>query len=301
MKKHKILITGATGFLGKHLAWCLSKTKHEIYLTAAHEDINSGVYKLDLTNINQMKKKIKEIRPTIVYHIGAVVNLTRDFEIAKKCFQINLFGTLNLLEALKNSPPKKFIFTSTEEVYGKGKIPYKENQLCFPPSPYAVSKIAAEDLCKIYAQDLNFSLIIFRIGTMYGPENHKLRFISQIINNAINNEDIYLNSGHKKRDYVYVKDVVDALILAKELNMSKSCEIINLGGGTSYRLIDLVKTVITLTKSKSKILVGKIPERKYESSEWLLDISKAEKLLNWYPKISLEKGLREIIEYHKSN
>jgi len=299
-KSHKILITGATGFLGKHLAKRLLDDGNDVYLTAAHDGKKMNVHKLDLMSFEQLKRKISEVRPTAVYHLGAIVNLSRDFKIGQKCLETNIQGTLNLLESLRSFKPVRFIFTSTEEIYGSGKIPYQEDQLPNPPSAYAVSKMAAEYLSGIYAKELGFSLVILRIGTMYGPGQPLSRFIPQIIVRALKNEDIPLNSGRKKRDYIYISDVIDALILSNNKEFKDHTIIMNLGGGTSYRLIEVVEKIISITKSRSKVLIGKVPDRTLEANEWLLDNQKAFEFLGWRPKTSLEEGLKQTINYYQN-
>lgn len=296
---NRILITGATGFLGRQLVKRLMMYKEMVYLTASHDLKNLNIHKANLTNLDELKKLIKEVKPTIVYHLGALVDLSRDFKVAQRCIEINIKGTLNLLEALNRYPPKLFIFLSTEEVYGQGTIPYQENQLVSPPSAYAISKVAGEHLTSIYAQELGFYSLILRVGTMYGPENSLSRFISQIILRALKNEDIAINSGKKKRDYIYVDDVVDALIAAKDAKLKDLTTIINLGGGRSYQLLDVVKKIIKKAKSKSKIMLGVLPDRSGEADMWLLDNSKARALLSWRPKTSLEKGLKQTVSYFK--
>lgn len=303
MKKNikRILITGSTGFLGRHLAnHLIAKGKDQIILTAAHEDKKLGVHKLDLTEISDLSKFIVKVRPDVIIHTAALVNLSRDFNTGIRCFEINAIGTYNLLEALRNYPPKLFVFTSTEEVYGQGKIPYDENQVPDPPSPYAVSKIAAEQLCRLSAYELNFKLIIFRIGTMYGPFQ-KNRFIPNIIVNALNNKNIALNSGSKKRDYIYIKDAVEAITKVLSHKLTDKIKVINIGGGITYSLKDIVDRIIKKTESHSKIILGKLPDRIQEADEWLLDLRLAKKILNWQPKTSLDQGLMDTINFYRNN
>lgn len=287
--KNKILVTGATGFLGGRLAKRLIANKEEVYLCGSRQ--------ADLTKIEQIKKIIKEVRPAIIYHLGALVDLSRDFQIAQRCIEINIKGTLNLLEAIKDYPPKLFIFLSTEEVYGQGPIPYKENQLVNPPSVYAVSKVAGEHLTSIYAQELGFTALILRVGTMYGPENSASRFIPQIIQQALRNTEIAINSGVKKRDYVYVDDVVEALTIAKDTSFKDLVTIINLGGGKSYRLLEVAKKIVKIVRSKSKIMVGALPDRAGEADIWWLDNTRAGEILGWRPRTTLEEGLKETISH----
>jgi nucleoside-diphosphate-sugar epimerase len=301
MRKDRILITGATGFLGKHLIKRFKQLDLEVYGMATRADLKNNIIEADLKDLNQLKQAIKRINPDIIYHLGALVNLTRDFQIAKECFETNLVGTLNLLEALREIKIKRFIFSSTEEVYGNGKVPYKENQKCLPPSPYAISKKAAEELCEIYAQDLNFSLLILRIGTMYGFTESMPKFIQQTIMKALKNEAIPLNSGVKKRDYIYIRDVVEVLVLSRKSRNKSRCEIMNVGGGKSYSLLELVDMILKITKSKSNKLIGIMKERDYEPEEWLMDINIARRELGWKPNFSLNEGLKKTIEQYEKN
>lgn len=286
LKKERILITGGTGFFGKNLVKRLKK-----------DDFSISIFQADLKQAKEIRNFILKIKPTTIYHLGAIVDLTRDFKTAEKCIDINIKGTLNLLESLRTNIPSRFIYTSTEEVYGNGPLPYEEYQLPNPPSPYAVSKIAAEQFARIYSQELRFSLFIFRVGTAYGPEQSLTRLIPQMIVKALKNEDIPLNSGTKKRDYIFIDDVIDALILANNKNINDNNATINLGGGVQYSLKELVSEIIRLTHSKSKILFGAFPDRILEADEWLLDNQKAFKILGWKPKTSLNEGLRQMIKY----
>lgn len=286
--KEKILVTGSTGFFGKHLTKRLEKKSYEIYR-----------FMDDLTNAYEVKRQIQEFLPTTIYHLGGIVDLSRSFDIAKNCIEINIKGTLHILEALRQNKPIRFIYTSSEEVYGNGQIPYSEDQIPNPPSPYAISKIAAEQLAKLYGQELGFSIFIFRIGTAYGPEQPDSRLIPQIIIKALKGENIPLNSGTKKRDYIYIDDAIDAMTLPLEKNIEEQIVIINAGGGKQYSLKYLVDTVLRLTKSKSKVLLGAFPDRVLEADEWFLDNTKAKELLSWEPKTSLEQGLKNMIDYYK--
>lgn len=287
-KKEKILVTGGTGFFGKHLTKKLEEKGHKVYKLMC-----------DLTDEHEVKRQVHKFLPTTIYHLGGIVDLSRSFDTAKKCLEINIKGTLYVLEALRQHKPVRFIYTSSEEVYGIGPLPYSEDQIPNPPSPYAISKIAAEQLAKLYGQELGFSIFIFRIGTAYGSEQPDSRLIPQIIIKALKGEDILLNSGTKKRDYIYIGDAIDAMTLPLEKNMKEQIVIINAGGGKQYSLKYLVDIVLRLTESKSKVLLGAFPDRLFEADEWLLDNSKAKELLSWKPETSLEQGLKKMIDYYK--
>lgn len=297
--KNKILVTGATGFLGKSLVRALRENGTDVYASASKKNENLEIHSMNFSSLNQTKKTMDRIRPSVVYHTGGLVNLSREHEVYKNCLNVNTIGTLNVLESLRKNPPKKFIFISTEEVYGDNEVPYKEEQEVNPPSGYSISKSAAERLCILYAKELKFQLIIIRVGTMYGPGDKHNRLIPQIIMKALADKPIDLNLGLKKRDYIFIDDVTEALLRSKETALTNLIDIINIGGGKSYSLRELVGLILFYTKSKSKVSYGSIPERIGEADEWLLDIQKASELLNWQPKTSIKEGIRKTIKYFK--
>ncbi len=286
--KQRILITGSTGFIGNHLLKRLEPQGFQVV-----------PFKGDLQNLSEIKHAVAELKPSVIYHLGAVVDLSRNYDTAIRCIDINIKGTLNLLESLRDVPPSTFIYTSTEEVYGESELPYTESQIPNPPSPYAVSKIAAEQLINLYAQELMFSAFLFRIGTTYGPNQPASRFIPQIILKALKNEPIPLNSGKKKRDYIFIDDVIDALLLPLTVQTEQKVETYNLGGSKQYSLKEMVSTILTLTNSTSQPLFGSFPDRIFEADEWLLDISKAKRSLYWEPKVSLKQGLQKMIDSYR--
>ena len=287
--KQRILITGATGFLGSNL------------LERLREDSGLAVFakKFDLTNSQDVISYIKISKPDIVYHLGALVDLTRSFDIARKTAEANIVGTVNLLEACMKHPVKKFIFASTEEVYGEGRLPYKETDGVNPPSPYAVTKLIGEHLVRLYASRISENSLVLRIGTMYGPHQPERRFIYQIIHKALNNEDIPLTAGTNTRDYIYVDDVVEALVSAKETTYSEPFEIINVGSGHMTSLTQLAEVIVEASGSSSRLRTGVIPDRIGEAKEWLSDITKVKKILGWVPKTDIQTGIKKTIVWIK--
>lgn len=226
--------------------------------------------------------------------------MNREYVVAKKCIDNNILGTLNILEACKNVPFKKIIYSSTEEVYGDNKIPYSETQIPFPPSPYSISKLTSENLIRYYSNINHFKSIILRLATTYGPYMSKSKFISKAIINALDNQAIQLNSGQKKRNYVFVDDVIDAFLLAYRKSLSAETVTINIGQTSSIKLSDFINKIVSISGSSSNIQYGVLSERATESSEWLMNLSLAKKILNWSPKIGLEDGLRKTIKFYKN-
>lgn len=297
--KKKLLVTGATGFLGSHVAERIKKINIQSFLFAGHEDREKKVHKMDLADVGAIRQIFTDTKPDIVIHLGGMVDLTRDFQVAKDCIDTNLLGTLHIVESMRTVKPKLLIYVSTEEIYGSAPIPYRETSLPHPPSPYAMTKLGGEHLSAMYGGYLGFPVVILRVGTMYGPAETEKRFIPSVIMKALRNETIPLNSGKKARDYVFVEDVARALIACLDLQKSEGSEVINIGGGTSYSLRLVARKIVALCHSRSDIHFDVFPDRILESDIWHMDITKAKKFLNWEPKISLDQGLRQTIAYYR--
>lgn len=302
MKNESILITGASGFLGTHLSESIRSVFPDSQLTlcSGRGDNSRGILPLDLTDFDRVSDFISQYKPTTIFHLGGPVDLSRSYEVATSCIEGNLVGTTNLLEAIKGLDIHRFLYASTEEVYGTTNLPYRESDSTTPPSPYAITKLACEHMCRIYAQQYSMPTFVFRIGTMYGPKQPGHRYIVQTILKAIAHEPIPLNSGKKKRDYVFVTDIVDALLLASQHTTDSVYELFNLGGSQTVSLRELVETIVQLAKSNSILRIGEIPDRISEVNEWRLDSSKAKNVLGWETKTDLVSGLLQTIDYYKN-
>lgn len=296
----KILITGASGFVGYNACEHFLKNGWEVFGLAESGKVPAGVklVKINLLNFEELKSEIKKTNPAVILHLGAYVVLDRSFEVAQKCIDINIKGTLNLLESVNGLPLGKFIFFSTEEVYGKNKVPYKETQIVYPPSPYSISKVAGENLCFLYYNLYNLPVVILRIATIFGYYQPISRFIPGIIMRAIKNEPILLNSGKKRRDYLFIDEVLNAI--EKTIKSRKAVgEIFNIGHANSISGKMLAQKIVKFSKSKSKIIVNSFPDREREAMVWEMSSIKAQKILGWTPQKSIDKYLKETINFYK--
>ncbi|MBU4380855.1 NAD-dependent epimerase/dehydratase family protein [Candidatus Parcubacteria bacterium] len=290
LKSKKILVTGASGFVGQNLVHNLES------LGATVCGLDETV---DLRDFEQIKGAFLEFNPEVVFHLGALVDLSRDFKVAQNCVDINIKGALNVLEACVQAKVSKIVFMSTQEVYGNSKTPYKENQPLLPPSPYAISKVAGESFCKYYKTVCNLDYSIVRMSTAYGSFQQNTRLIPTIINKALRGENIDLNSGQKERDYIFVEDAVSGLVKIALSKKALGLEF-NLGGGKSYKLEYLARKIVELCKSKSTINLGVFPDRVGEADMMLSSIARAKEILGWQPENSLENGLLKTINWFKN-
>lgn len=298
---NKILITGATGFVGKKLQEYFKMNKIEYISLSEHGDRKTNTKPVDLKKIKEIKSFINKERPNIVIHLAANVDLSRNYEVGVKCFENNTLATYNLIDACKEIENLRFIYLSTEEIYGNTKVPHVEYQTVNPPSPYAISKLAGENICAYYSEKYNFKSVILRVGTIYGPNQPQKYYLPQIVAKAIKGESIPINSGKKKRDYVFIDDVVNALVKAMDVKVPAGKTIFNIGGGVSVTLQEFIKKACKICKSSSVIVYGSVKERENEADNWLMNINKAKKKLKWAPATDLDSGIKQMVESFKFN
>lgn len=294
VKYKKVLVTGAGGFLGRHLIKALYKKGAEVYgidrITSKH-NIGVPCEVIDLNDVELLESRILSLKPDVVYHLAADLNRAREFEITNTLIENNLKSTVNLLNALKLLDYERFIYISTSDVYG-GNVPppFREEDLFVPASPYALSKYCAEMAVKTFSHIYSKSFTILRLFNFYGEGMSDQFFIQQLVTRLKNNENFDMTMGEQKRDFLYVEDVVRALIMA--LHPVANQELFNVCSGSGMTIRDIALLVKELLNSSSDIHFGAIPYRANEIWEMVGNHSKITKALDWYPQYSFESGLK---------
>ena len=313
----KILLTGSEGFIGSHLAEKLVKNGHELTCLVLYNSFNSWGW-LDKID-NKIKKNIKivtgDIRDEflvkslikkntdVVINLAALIGIPYSYRSPKSYFETNSMGILNILNSSINSNVKKIIHTSTSEVYGSPKyIPIDENHLVSAQSPYAASKIAADQIALSYNKSFNLPVTILRPFNTFGPRQSLRAIIPTIITQLIKNKVLKLGSLYPTRDLTFVEDTADAFV--STLNKKKDIgEIINIGSGFEISVKDLVSQISRIMGVKIDIQKKKerIRPKRSEVDRLYANTKKAKKILNWTPKYSkkkgFEKGLKKTIEW----
>lgn len=302
--RKKILVTGGAGFIGSHLVDALINKGYEVFIvdnlsTGRKENLNASAkfYKVDIND-----KKIEEIfateKPQIVYHLAFNTNVPQSVQEPLNNAK-SAIGALNIFENCRRHGVKKIIFTSTGFIYGNAnEYPTKETEVFKPISPYAVHKYTAEQYLKFYQEAYEIPYVIFRPATVYGPRQIG-QALADYIRKLLKGEQAELYGERPKtRDYVFVDDVVNALLLTLDYQPVATVEpVFNLGAGKEILLRELYSIIARLLSKEDKPII--MPARPGELERFCLDCAKAKKNLKWQPKYSLEEGLKETLRYQK--
>jgi nucleoside-diphosphate-sugar epimerase len=293
LKGKKILVVGGNGYLGKFLVKVLRENEADIFVISRNCEQSNSQFTVDITNFDETYKVIQKIKPDIVYHLAANISRNRDFTIYKEMATVNVQGTLNILKSLEGIDAH-FIFTSSSEIYGNNASPFHENQIPKPVSPYSLTKINAEMLVQTYSTNQSEKFTNLRVFNFYGESMPEGFFIPQMIQSLKKGEDFLMTKGEQVRDFLYVGDVVKALVLTAK-NTSSYGETMNVCSGKGTKLSQLAAAVNTAMKTKAKIVLGAIPYRDNEVWEMIGDNSKIKKITGFEPKISIDKGIEIVI------
>ena len=309
----KILITGATGFLGSHLTeLCVEKGFEVVAFDRYNPNYNLGwleksKYRSDINftfgdirDYDSVVKTMKDCK--IVFHLAAVIGIPYSYISPQAYLKTNVEGTYNILESSKHLNIEQTIITSTSEVYGSAKyVPINENHPLSAQSPYSASKISADQLALSYWHSFQLPIKIIRPFNIYGPRQSSRAVIPSIIIQALNNKkEIKLGNIEPSRDFTYVTDTCNAFL---EILKIKSFfgDTLNVGTNNEYTIEDIAKKI--LKKLNSKAIIKKEERRvrsaKSEVVRLVCDNTKILKHTNWKLKIEIEKGLDMTINWFK--
>ena len=298
MKKY--LVTGGLGFVGSHLVERLVKLNYQVTII---DNFSNG----KIANINSVKKKVKIINEDlinnkkwrkyfkgidVVVHLAAIADIVPSIKKPKTYFDSNVNGTLNVIEAAKDFGIKKFIYAASSSSYGIPKnYPTKESEILDPKYPYALTKKLGEDIVLHWGKLYNIDVVSLRFFNIYGERSRTSGsygamfgvFLAQKINGK---PFTIVGNGNQKRDFTYISDVVEAIIIASKKKIKP--RVLNIGSGKCYSINKIVK-----------LLGGKkifIPKRPGEPEITWADINMARKNLKWKPKISIESGVKKLLK-----
>jgi len=308
----RVLVTGAGGFIGSHLAEALvhagaavrafvrynSRGDHGLLELAEPEVAQEiDVFRGDLANPEAAAGAIEGRE--IVLRLGAFIPIPYSYLHPREFVTANVEGTLNILEASRRAEVQRIVHTSTSEVYGTAtRIPIDEEHPLHPQSPYAATKVGADQLALSYQRSFGTPVVIARPFNTFGPRQSARAVIPTIVTQALSREVVELGTTETTRDFLYVDDTV-AGIMDCGATESIEGEVINLGTGVEVPISEVVERVLRLLGREVPVTLDEDRLRPPDSEveRLVADTSKAKSLLGWEPEIELDEGLRRTIEW----
>jgi UDP-glucose 4-epimerase len=303
MKKY--VITGGAGFIGSHIAEHLSKEGHKVTIL---DSLRTGFeHNLNNLNVDFVKGDIRDenlVNEVIdgasgVFHLAALVSVPESLLKIRECIEINTIGTINILEAAKNNSGCKVVLSTSAANYGNNPVlPKVETMFPEPMTPYAITKLDGEYYLKMYLDQYQVPTASLRYFNVFGPrQNPESAYAAAVpifINKALQNEPITIyGDGLQTRDFIYVKDVVKANILASQ----KGDETYNVALGHSTSVLELAEKIIKITNSKSQIKF--LEERPGDIKHSKANPEKFNQL-GFKPEYTIDQALEEtILFYHQ--
>jgi len=307
MKNKKVLVTGGAGFIGSNLVKKLISDKNEVVVI---DDLSSGFISNisnidgvkyingDIRNRKQVNDAIKGVE--VVFHLAASVGNKRSIDFPLIDSQINVLGTLNILEECVKEGVRKIVTSSSAGIFGELKtIPIKEDHPIEPDSPYGCSKLCEEKLCLSYSKLYDLEAVCLRYFNVFGPNQRFDAYgnvIPIFVYKMLHNEPIIVyGDGNQTRDFVHVNDVVQANI--NSANSIGVSEAFNIASGNRISINDLIKLITKNYKKEVKIEYAN--KRPGDVMHSLADISFARNEINYNPSVDLEKGINDYVNWAK--
>lgn len=310
-----ILVTGAAGFIGSHTSKRLLEAGETVIgldelndyydpawkldnLEKLKKYPNFHFYKADIRDLSTLKKIFANCSFDAIVHLAARAGVRPSIEQPLLYEEVNVKGTLHLLELARQHEIKQFVFASSSSVYGdQSQVPFRETDpVNAPISPYAATKKAGEMLCHTYSHLYDINCICLRFFTVYGP-NGRPDMAPYIFTKAIleGKKIKKFGDGNTKRDYTYIDDIVSGIVASIDLN--RRFETINLGNSNPISLNEFITTLEQITGLKMQI--EELPMQAGDVKQTYANIDKANELLNYKPQTTFQIGLQKMVDWYK--
>jgi len=298
LKDKIVVVTGGSGFIGKHLVERLVLTcKKVVNLDIAEPAKRVKNCSFKKINISDFKEVSDGIQGSdIVFHLSSR-SFPESLKNPREDFLAGALGTFNVLEASKQHQVRKVVYASSFLVYGNPVLlPITEKQVCQPISPYGASKLSSEIYCSVFSKLFHLNTVSLRFANVYGPSQVGPYLITSVIEKFKKGEKITVfGTGKQSRDFIFVSDVVDGLIQAAQSNTTG--EVYNISSGKETTILNIIETLSRISGKKAEIEFH--PVRKGDVKRFFLSNKKAKKFIYFTPKVKLEEGLKQTWEsYH---
>lgn len=318
-----VLVTGSAGFIGSHLCETLLKSGHSVVgldnmnqfydpdlkksnLVAIEHLADSlqkefVFYQNDIRDQDQVAQILTEHKIELIVHLAAMAGVRPSFENPLLYSEVNVTGTLTLLEEARKAGIKKFVFASSSSVYGNNsKVPFSESDpVDSPVSPYAATKRSGELLCRVYQQVYGMSIACLRFFTVYGPRQRPDLAINKFAHLMMQGKKIPVyGDGSKSRDFTYIDDIILGVVGAihwVQESQVPQCEIFNLG---ESQTTDVKALIAHLEKATDKPAdIQYLPDIAGDVQTTFADITKSQRLLGYNPKIKVSEGIQKYVDW----
>jgi len=316
----EILITGGAGFIGGHLAENFARDGHGVTIldnfdsfydpdikrrnvkigreTASENDGSYALVEGDIRNEELVRDLVTDA--DAVYHQGGVAGVRRSVEVPREYDDINVDGTLNILEAARDTDVERLVFASSSSVYGKPVyLPYDEEHPTRPVSPYGASKLSAERYWCAYHEVYGLPTVALRYFTVYGPRMRPNMAISNFVSRCLNEEPpVIYGDGTQTRDFTYIDDVVDANNSLLDADAVDG-EVLNIGSSDNIEIKILAEEVRDQLAPDLDLVYEEHNDADAEHTH--ADVSKAQEVLGYHPKHTIREGVSKYIEWYRDN
>jgi nucleoside-diphosphate-sugar epimerase len=302
----RVLVTGAAGFIGSHLT-------HELVArgTHVHALVRPGselarlapsleqidVLEADLADAAAVTAAVRSAQPQLAVNLAAERGHAGDASARSAQLRVSVLGTANLIDALEDAPLRRLVHGGSALEYAPSDTALREDDPIGPTSFRGTAKAAATIICRSAAHTSGLPVVVLRIFHVYGPGEGDHRLLPTVIRAALRGEEIRLTAGDDRRDFVYVGDVVDAIIAALVTPADVDGEIVNIGSGREATNAELVDAVRSVTGNAVRVAADLFPSRPTDATHRLADIGKAHRLLGWKPAHTLDDGVRATVDW----
>jgi len=305
----RVVITGATGFIGANLSYRLLQEGHTLHLFVSEDftkwrieslcdDVN--LHKIDFQNKDDLRNTIKKIQPDWVFHLAAYGSRPTQFDLTQTV-QTNISGTINFVEACVENGFEVFVNTGSSSEYGFKDHAPSEKERLDPNSYYALTKAFATLFCRHMAQRFHLCISTLRLYSVYGPYEDPARLIPKLILCGLKGELPPLVSPNVAHDFIHVDDVIDAYMLAAENRQQEQGAVYNVGTGRQvlmHQVVDIARRVMNIPKEPEW---GSMGNRNWDTHTWVADNRLIKKKLDWYPRYDFESGFRQTHAWFQDN
>lgn len=297
----RVLVTGSSGFIGRHLVSFLLGNKAKVLGLSRHPHNYAYEKKVDVADKNKLSAIFAQFKPDACFHLASEALVESGSTEPYETFHNNITCALNILEVSRSYTIRRIIIASTSHVYGRAQLPYHEDEPPKPSRPYETSKTCVDLIAQSYADSFNLPVLIPRFVNIYGPGDLNFsRLIPKTMQSVVKGSNPTMWGGSAKREYLYIDDAIRAYSMLGQITDSQleKNRIYNVGTGKPISVNDLMVKIIAL--SEKKLSINKIKNgRAEELLEQVVSWEKIKRTMNWAPKINLDRGLWLTHEWYK--